>query len=36
MPEEVQQQILHSIKGLEDAEMMRPGLCYRIRWFPIN
>ncbi|KAF0426106.1 tRNA uridine-5-carboxymethylaminomethyl(34) synthesis enzyme MnmG [Pediococcus acidilactici] len=25
MPEEVQQQILHSIKGLEDAEMMRPG-----------
>jgi tRNA uridine 5-carboxymethylaminomethyl modification enzyme len=25
MPEEVQQQILHSIKGLEEAEMMRPG-----------
>ncbi|KLD61577.1 hypothetical protein WP50_01220 [Lactiplantibacillus plantarum] len=25
MPEEVQQRILHSIKGLEDAEMMRPG-----------
>ena len=25
MPEEVQQEILHSIKGLEDAEMMRPG-----------
>ena len=25
MPEEVQQQILHSINGLEDAEMMRPG-----------
>ncbi|WP_047998614.1 tRNA uridine-5-carboxymethylaminomethyl(34) synthesis enzyme MnmG [Lactiplantibacillus herbarum] len=25
MPEEVQQDILHSIKGLEDAEMMRPG-----------
>ncbi|GAK47493.1 tRNA uridine 5-carboxymethylaminomethyl modification enzyme GidA [Secundilactobacillus oryzae JCM 18671] len=25
MPEEVQQQILHSIKGLESAEMMRPG-----------
>ncbi|MFC6207117.1 tRNA uridine-5-carboxymethylaminomethyl(34) synthesis enzyme MnmG [Levilactobacillus tongjiangensis] len=25
MPEEVQQKILHSIKGLEDAQMMRPG-----------
>jgi tRNA uridine 5-carboxymethylaminomethyl modification enzyme len=25
MPEEVQQSILHSIKGLEDAELMRPG-----------
>ncbi|QFR68106.1 tRNA uridine-5-carboxymethylaminomethyl(34) synthesis enzyme MnmG [Furfurilactobacillus rossiae] len=25
MPEEIQQHILHSIKGLEDAEMMRPG-----------
>ncbi len=25
MPEEIQQQILHSIKGLEHAEMMRPG-----------
>lgn len=25
MPEEVQQQILRSIKGLEEAEMMRPG-----------
>ncbi|AEV96075.1 tRNA uridine-5-carboxymethylaminomethyl(34) synthesis enzyme MnmG [Pediococcus claussenii] len=25
MPEEVQQQILHSIKGLENVEMMRPG-----------
>ncbi|MFC6275210.1 tRNA uridine-5-carboxymethylaminomethyl(34) synthesis enzyme MnmG [Levilactobacillus tangyuanensis] len=25
MPEEVQQKILHSVKGLEDAQMMRPG-----------
>ena len=25
MPEEIQQKILHSVKGLEDAELMRPG-----------
>lgn len=25
LPEEIQQQIIHSIKGLEHAEMMRPG-----------
>lgn len=25
MPEEIQQKILHSIKGLEDAQLMRPG-----------
>ena len=25
MPEEIQQKILHSVKGLEDAQLMRPG-----------
>ena len=25
LPEEIQQQMLHSVKGLEDAQMMRPG-----------
>ena len=25
MPEEIQQKMLHSVKGLEDAELMRPG-----------
>lgn len=30
MPEEIQQKIVHSIKGLENAEMMRPG--YAIKY----
>jgi tRNA uridine 5-carboxymethylaminomethyl modification enzyme len=31
MPEEVQVQMLHTVRGLEHAEMMRPRLCHRIR-----
>ena len=31
MPEDVQVRMLHSVPGLEQAEMTRAGLCHRIR-----
>lgn len=31
LPEDVQIQMMHTIPGLQHAEMMRPALCHRIR-----
>ena len=33
MPEEIQQKMLHSVKGLEDAELMRPGYAIEYDFF---